>query len=84
VADSTCRDFNNLLGSVYSLAESASAELDAGSSCTEELTLIRETAMRGSEIVVQLMIQAGPDGGDAGSASPESPPRHTSNSDQCL
>jgi two-component system, cell cycle sensor histidine kinase and response regulator CckA len=33
--------------------------LDAGSSCKEELNAIREVAMRGSEIVRQLMIYAG-------------------------
>ncbi|HWB87331.1 MAG TPA: PAS domain S-box protein [Bryobacteraceae bacterium] len=64
LAGGIAHDFNNLLGSVHSLAELASAELDTGSSCSEELKSIREAAMRGSEIVRQLMIYAGQDSGD--------------------
>ena len=59
LAGGIAHDFNNLLGAVQAQAELASAELDAGSSCKEELKAIREVAMRGSEIVRQLMIYAG-------------------------
>jgi PAS domain S-box-containing protein len=52
-------DFNNLLGAIRAQAELASVELDAGSSCREELKAIGEVAVRGSEIVRQLMIYAG-------------------------
>jgi PAS domain S-box-containing protein len=59
VAGWIAHDFNNLLGAVQAQAELAAAELDAGSSCKEELQAIREVATRGSEIVRQLMIYAG-------------------------
>ena len=52
-------DFNNLLGAVLALAESAAAELVVGSHPGEELEGIKEVAIRGSEIVRQLMIYAG-------------------------
>jgi PAS domain S-box-containing protein len=52
-------DFNNLLGAVQSQAELALEELATGSSCHEELKTIRDVAMRGSEIICQLMIYAG-------------------------
>jgi PAS domain S-box-containing protein len=59
LAGGIAHDFNNLLGAVLAQAELARTELDAGSSCREELNAIREVAMRGSEIVRQLMIYAG-------------------------
>ena len=59
LAGGIAHDFNNLLGAVQAQAELALAELDAGSSCKEELNAIRDVAMRGSEIVRQLMIYAG-------------------------
>src|SRR5262249_34223411 len=51
--------FNNLLGGALALAELALSELAAGSKPEEELKAIRDLAMRGSEIVRQLMIYAG-------------------------
>ena len=59
LASGIAHDFNNLLGSVMSLAELAAAECDSGSDPTKELEAIRNVAMRGSEIVGQLMIYAG-------------------------
>jgi PAS domain S-box-containing protein len=59
LAGGIAHDFNNLLGAVQAQAELALAELDGGSSCKEELKSIREVAIRGSEIVRQLMIYAG-------------------------
>jgi PAS domain S-box-containing protein len=59
LAGGIAHDFNNLLGAIRIQAELASAELDAGSSCREELRTIGEVALRGSEIVRQLMIYAG-------------------------
>jgi PAS domain S-box-containing protein len=59
LAGGIAHDFNNLLGAVQAQAELALAELQAGSSCKEELRAIGEVAMRGSEIVRQLMIYAG-------------------------
>jgi PAS domain S-box-containing protein len=59
LAGGIAHDFNNLLGGVLAQSELALSELDAGSSCKEELKMIREVAIRGSEIVRQLMIYAG-------------------------
>jgi PAS domain S-box-containing protein len=59
LAGGIAHDFNNLLGAVQAQAELALIELDAGSSCKEELTAIREVALRGSEIVRELMTYAG-------------------------
>jgi C4-dicarboxylate-specific signal transduction histidine kinase len=59
LAGGIAHDFNNLLGGVLTQSELALTELDAGSSCKEELKAIREAAIRGSEIVRQLMIYAG-------------------------
>jgi len=59
LAGGIAHDFNNLLGGVLAQAELALTELEAGSSCKEELKAIREVAIRGSEIVRQLMIYAG-------------------------
>jgi CheY-like chemotaxis protein len=59
LAGGIAHDFNNLLGAVQAQTDLALAELDAGSSCKEELQAIGDVAMRGSEIVRQLMIYAG-------------------------
>ena len=66
LAGGIAHDFNNLLGAVQAQAELALTEMDAGSSCKEELKAIGEVAMRGSEIVRQLMIYAGKENADAG------------------
>jgi PAS domain S-box-containing protein len=59
LANGIAHDFNNLLGAVLAQAEVALAELGSGSYPEEELNRIREVAIRGSEIVRQLMIYAG-------------------------
>jgi PAS domain S-box-containing protein len=59
LASGIAHDFNNLLGGVLAQAEAALGELAAGSRPEEELKAIRDVAMRGSEIVRQLMIYAG-------------------------
>jgi nitrogen-specific signal transduction histidine kinase len=59
LASGIAHDFNNLLGSVLAQAELACAELQKGGSPARELEGIREVALRGAEIVRQLMIYAG-------------------------
>ena len=66
LAGGIAHDFNNLLGAVQSQTELALEELGTGSSCHEELKTVRDVAMRGSEIVRQLMIYAGKESGDLG------------------
>jgi PAS domain S-box-containing protein len=58
-ASGIAHDFNNLLGAVLAQTELAEAEVAAGSSPERELSTIRDAAIRGSEIVRQLMIYAG-------------------------
>jgi PAS domain S-box-containing protein len=59
LASGIAHDFNNLLGGVLAESELALAELAAGLHPEEELKAIRDVALRGSEIVRQLMIYAG-------------------------
>lgn len=59
LAGGIAHDFNNLLGGVLAQTELAMAELATGSHPDEELKAIRDVAIRGSEIVRQLMIYAG-------------------------
>jgi PAS domain S-box-containing protein len=59
LASGIAHDFNNLLGGVLAESELALAELDAGLHPKEELAAIRDVALRGSEIVRQLMVYAG-------------------------
>jgi PAS domain S-box-containing protein len=59
LASGIAHDFNNLLGAVLAQAELAVAGLAAGSPPHEELEAIKEVAIRGSDIVRQLMIYAG-------------------------
>jgi PAS domain S-box-containing protein len=59
LAGGIAHDFNNLLGAIQAQAELAMTEMDAGASCKQELKVIGDAAMRGSEIVRQLMIYAG-------------------------
>jgi PAS domain S-box-containing protein len=61
LATGIAHDFNNLLGGVLGQAELALNELAAGSAPEKELKAIREVAVRGSEIVRELMIYAGKD-----------------------
>ena len=59
LASGIAHDFNNLLGGVLAQAELALEELATGSSPHGELKAIRDVALRGSEIVRQLMVYAG-------------------------
>jgi len=59
LANGIAHDFNNLLSAVIAQAELAFSELDSGGIPEEELYAIRDVAMRGSEIVRELMIYAG-------------------------
>jgi PAS domain S-box-containing protein len=59
LAGGIAHDFNNLLGGVLAHSELAMAELPNGSDPTEELKRIRDAAIRGAEIVRQLMVYAG-------------------------
>jgi nitrogen-specific signal transduction histidine kinase/CheY-like chemotaxis protein len=59
LASGIAHDFNNLLGGTLAQAELALEEYQAGSSPVEELKRIRDGAVRGAEIVRQLMIYAG-------------------------
>ena len=59
LANGIAHDFNNLLGAVLAQAELALDEVAAGTNPDEALKTIRDIAVRGSEIVRQLMIYAG-------------------------
>jgi signal transduction histidine kinase/ligand-binding sensor domain-containing protein/ActR/RegA family two-component response regulator len=59
LAGGIAHDFNNLLGGVLAQADLALVESASGSYPEEELKAIRNVAIRGSEIVRQLMIYAG-------------------------
>lgn len=59
LASGIAHDFNNLLGAVLAQAELTMAELGSISGANDGLNSIRDVAIRGSEIVRQLMIYAG-------------------------
>jgi two-component system cell cycle sensor histidine kinase/response regulator CckA len=59
LAGGIAHDFNNLLGGVLAHSELALTELASGSNPVEELQNIRDAAIRGGEIVRQLMAYAG-------------------------
>ena len=63
LAGGIAHDFNNLLGAVLAHAEVAAEEVASGLRPDEELHRIREVAIRGAEIVRQLMIYAGQESG---------------------
>jgi PAS domain S-box-containing protein len=66
LASGIAHDFNNLLGGVLAESELALAELDAGLRPNEDLAAIRDMALRGSEIVRQLMVYAGKESATVG------------------
>jgi PAS domain S-box-containing protein len=66
LASGIAHDFNNLLGGVLAESELALMELDAGLHPKEELAAIRDVALRGSEIVRQLMVYAGKESATVG------------------
>src|SRR6202042_2527734 len=59
LAGGIAHDFNNLLGGILAVAELGEADLSEGRSPVRELHRIKEGAIRGAEIVRQLMIFAG-------------------------
>ncbi len=59
LAGGIAHDFNNLLGGILAQAELGESDLSVGSSPTDELQRIKESAIRGAEIVRQLMIFSG-------------------------
>jgi nitrogen-specific signal transduction histidine kinase len=59
LANGIAHDFNNLLGGVLAQAEMALEELAAGARPEAELQAIGDIAIRGAEIVRELMIYAG-------------------------
>jgi PAS domain S-box-containing protein len=59
LASGIAHDFNNLLGGMLGQAELALWQLAAGANPEEELNAIRDVALRGSEIVRELMIYVG-------------------------
>ena len=59
LASGIAHDFNNLLGGILASAELVLAEREQGSLSEEELLRIRTAAIRGGEIVRQLMIYGG-------------------------
>ena len=61
LAGGIAHDFNNLLGGILAEAELVEADLPAYSSPVEEIQRIKQSALRGSEIVRELMIYAGQD-----------------------
>ena len=59
LATGIAHDFNNLLGGILSEAELAETNLREGSSPLEEISRIKQNAIRGAEIVRELMVYAG-------------------------
>jgi two-component system cell cycle sensor histidine kinase/response regulator CckA len=59
LAGGIAHDFNNLLGGILAEAELVEADLPPYSSPVEEIQRIKQSALRGSEIVRELMIYAG-------------------------
>jgi PAS domain S-box-containing protein len=59
LAGGIAHDFNNLLGGVLAQAELGLGEIAAGSNPEAELKAVRNAAVRGSEIVRELMVYAG-------------------------
>jgi PAS domain S-box-containing protein len=61
LAGGIAHDFNNLLGGILAEAELVESDLAEGLSPGEEIARIKSVAIRGSEIVRELMIYAGQD-----------------------
>ena len=64
LAAGIAHDFNNLLGGILAQTESIEQDLPEGSPQIEEFRRIKEAAIRGSEIVRELMIYSGQDKAD--------------------
>jgi len=63
LAAGIAHDFNNLLGGILAEAELAFEDLPAGAAVPEGIQKIKTVALRGSEIVRELMIYAGQETG---------------------
>jgi len=61
LAGGIAHDFNNLLGGILAEAELGEADLAAGWSPVKELHRIKDGAIRGAEIVRELMTSSGQD-----------------------
>ncbi|MGA7238641.1 MAG: PAS domain S-box protein [Bryobacteraceae bacterium] len=61
LASGIAHDFNNLLGAISALAEVMEEDLDTDSASCEGIQKIKAAAIRGSEIVRELMVYAGQD-----------------------
>jgi two-component system, cell cycle sensor histidine kinase and response regulator CckA len=61
LASGIAHDFNNLLGGISALAELIEEDLDATSAPCEGIQKIKGAAIRGAEIVRELMVYAGQD-----------------------
>jgi PAS domain S-box-containing protein len=61
LAGGIAHDFNNLLGGILAEAELTEADLPVESPALDEIQRIKQSALRGSEIVRELMIYAGHD-----------------------
>jgi CheY-like chemotaxis protein/two-component sensor histidine kinase len=61
LANGIAHDFNNLLGAVLAQAELAETDLTLGLVPSEEIQRIKSVAIRGAEIVRELMLYAGRD-----------------------
>jgi PAS domain S-box-containing protein len=61
LAGGIAHDFNNLLGGILAEAELTEAELPVGSPAVDEIQRIKQSAIRGAEIVRELMIYSGQD-----------------------
>jgi signal transduction histidine kinase len=61
LAGGIAHDFNNLLGGILAEAELVETDLPTSSRAVDEIQRIKRSALRGSEIVRQLMIYAGED-----------------------
>ena len=61
LAGGIAHDFNNVLGGILAQAELVETDLPVGSAPSQEIQRIKAAALRGSEIVRELMIYAGQD-----------------------
>jgi PAS domain S-box-containing protein len=61
LANGIAHDFNNLLGGILAEAELVMADLPVGSPAVDEIQRIKQSAIRGAEIVRQIMIYTGQD-----------------------
>jgi PAS domain S-box-containing protein len=61
LAGGIAHDFNNLLGGILAEAELVEADVSVGSASRAEIVRIKSAAVRGAEIVRELMIYAGQD-----------------------